>query len=195
LRINRAATCVQWSPNEKKFAVGCGHRCICVCYFEPNQCFWVAKHIKKQIRSTTLCLDWHPNSCLIAAGGSDFKCRIFGAYVPDIDGPSPAPTKWSAKISSNECVAEFSTANHGWVHSCSFNQSGTILAFVGHDSTVYMVDANKNSKYLISKRTPFLPFLSMKFVTENTIIAAVCLSFKFKNFLNQRKLNFFFFGF
>lgn len=172
LRINRAATCVQWSPNEKKFAVGCGHRCICVCYYEPNQCFWVAKHIKKQIRSTTLCLDWHPNSCLIAAGGSDFKCRIFGAYVAEADGPSPAPTPWAAKVSSNECIGEYSTANHGWVHSCSFNPSGTVLGFVGHDSTVYMVDANRNPKQLLSKRTPFLPFLSFKFLTETSAIAA-----------------------
>ena len=84
LRINRAATCVKWSPNEQKFAIGCGQRCICVCYYESEQCFWVAKHIKKQIKSTTLCLDWHPSSALLAAGGTDFKCRLFGAYIKEV---------------------------------------------------------------------------------------------------------------
>ena len=33
-RINRAATCVKWSPEENKFAVGSGARLISVCYFE-----------------------------------------------------------------------------------------------------------------------------------------------------------------
>ncbi len=111
--------------SEKKFAVGCGHRCICICYFEESQCFWVAKHIKKQIRSTTLCLDWHPNNALIAAGGSDFKCRIFVAYVPEVDGQHPQPTPWGTSLKPADCIAEFSAANHGWVHSCAFNFSGS----------------------------------------------------------------------
>lgn len=34
LRINRAATCVKWSPDENKFAVGSGARLISICYFE-----------------------------------------------------------------------------------------------------------------------------------------------------------------
>lgn len=36
LRINRAATCVKWSPDENKFAVGSGARLISVCYFESE---------------------------------------------------------------------------------------------------------------------------------------------------------------
>lgn len=172
LRINKAATFVKWSPNEKKFAVGCGHRCICVCYFEESQCFWVAKHIKKQIRSTTLCLDWHPNSCLIAAGGSDFKCRIFVAYVPEVDGQPPQPTPWGTSLKPADCIAEYAAANHGWVHSCAFNFSGTALAFVAHDSCVYMVNGAQNNKEVLCLRTPFLPFLSFKFITDSMGIAA-----------------------
>ena len=104
----------------------------------------MAKHIKKQLRSTTLCLDWHPNSALIAAGGSDFKCRIFGAYVADVDGAAPQPSVWGNKFNPPECIAEYSALNHGWVYSCSFNPSGTVLSYVGHDSTLYMVDASRN---------------------------------------------------
>lgn len=36
LRINRAATCVKWSPLENKFAAGSGARLISVCYFESE---------------------------------------------------------------------------------------------------------------------------------------------------------------
>lgn len=172
LRINRAAVCVKWSPNEKKFAVGCGHRCICVCYYQQDQGFWVAKHIKKQIKSTTLCLDWHPNNILLAAGGTDFKCRIFGAHVPDVDGPQPQSTPWGSKINSADCLAEYSAINHGWVHSCAFNLDGTILAFAGHDSTIYMVNTKQNLQEVISLRTQYLPFLSIKFISNTTLLAA-----------------------
>lgn len=195
MRINRAATCVKWSPNEKKFAVGCGHRCICVCYYEPTQSFWVAKHLKKQIRSTTLCLDWHPNNVLIAAGGTDFKCRLFCAYIKDVDGQPPQPSPWGNLSTPADCIAEYSASNHGWVYSVAFNFSGTVLGFVAHDSTVYMVDSTRNpkeyefilfsfiSKFLffffyfrvVSLRTPFLPFLCFKFISDKTAVAAVCL--------------------
>jgi len=47
LRINRAATCVRWSPLENKFAVGSGARLISICYFEKENNWWVSKHIKK----------------------------------------------------------------------------------------------------------------------------------------------------
>ena len=46
LRINRAATCVRWSPKENKFAVGSGDRLISICYFEAENDWWVSKHIK-----------------------------------------------------------------------------------------------------------------------------------------------------
>merc|ERR1711936_852986 len=52
LRINRAATCVRWSPDENKFAVGSGAKIISVCYYEKDNDWWVAKHIKKPLKST-----------------------------------------------------------------------------------------------------------------------------------------------
>lgn len=36
VRINRAATCVKWSPLENKFALGSAARLISVCYFEKE---------------------------------------------------------------------------------------------------------------------------------------------------------------
>merc|ERR1712008_569433 len=34
LRINRAATCVRWSPEENKFAVGSGAKIVSICYHQ-----------------------------------------------------------------------------------------------------------------------------------------------------------------
>uniref|UniRef100_A0A4W5MHK1 Zgc:86896 n=1 Tax=Hucho hucho TaxID=62062 RepID=A0A4W5MHK1_9TELE len=42
VRINRAATCVKWSPLENKFALGSGARLISVCYFEKEN-DWVTQ--------------------------------------------------------------------------------------------------------------------------------------------------------
>ena len=49
LRINRAATCVRWSPKENKFAVGSGDRLISICYFEAENDWWASKHIKASV--------------------------------------------------------------------------------------------------------------------------------------------------
>lgn len=46
LRITAAATSVQWSPDEQKFAVGSGARTVPICYFEAENNFWVSKMLK-----------------------------------------------------------------------------------------------------------------------------------------------------
>lgn len=81
LRLNRSATCVKWSPSETKFAVGSGARAIAICTFDEESDWWVAKHIKKPLRSTVLSLDWHPNNVFLAAGSADMKARVFSTYV------------------------------------------------------------------------------------------------------------------
>ena len=85
LRIGRAATCCKWSPNGMKFAVGSGSKQIPVCHYEASQDMWVAKMIKKAAKSSILSIDWSPNNMFIIAGGSDFKCRVFSAYIKGVD--------------------------------------------------------------------------------------------------------------
>lgn len=101
LRINRAATFVRWSPFEDKFAVASGARycdyllmsadllivtrAIAVCSFDPENDWWVSRLLKKPIRSTVLCVDWHPNNVLLAAGSADMKARVFSAFIKDTD--------------------------------------------------------------------------------------------------------------
>ena len=86
---------------ENKFAVGSGARLISVCYFEQENDWWVSKHVKKPIRSTVNCLAWHPNNVLLAAGSTDFKARVFSAYIKEVEG-KPEATPWGKKMTFGE---------------------------------------------------------------------------------------------
>lgn len=170
LRINRAATFVRWSPEENKFAVGSGARLVSICYFEEENNWWVSKHIKKPIRSTVTCVDWHANNILLAAGSTDFKARVYSAYVKEIES-KPSPTNWGSKMPFGSMMAEFSSGGGGWVHSVSFSASGDKLAWVGHDSSIAVVDA-ANGQNLSVVKGKYLPFYDVVWVTENSMVAA-----------------------
>ncbi|KAK0043149.1 actin-related protein 2/3 complex subunit 1A isoform X2 [Biomphalaria pfeifferi] len=169
-RINRAATFVRWSPKENKFAVASGSRLIAICYYDVENNWWLSHHIKKPIRSTVTCLDWHPNNVLIAAGSTDFKCRIFSAYRKEVD-EKPGPSSWGSKMAFGALMAEFANGGGGWVHSVSFSASGNKVAWVGHDSSVSVVDSTKGNELLVIKDS-FLPFMGITWITENSLVAA-----------------------
>ncbi|KAE9417925.1 hypothetical protein Angca_003258, partial [Angiostrongylus cantonensis] len=133
VRFQRAATCVKWSPEENKIAVGSGSKLVSVCYYERENDWWVAKQIRKPIRSTVKCIDWHPNNVLIAVGACDFRARVFSAWVKEVD-EKPSPNPWGSKMPFGQLMAEFRIS--GWVHHVSFSPSGCRLAFVAHDSSV-----------------------------------------------------------
>ncbi|NXU56282.1 ARC1B protein, partial [Turnix velox] len=130
---------------------------------------WVCKHIKKPIRSTVLSLDWHPNNVLLAAGSCDFKCRIFSAYIKEVE-ERPSPTPWGNKMPFGELMFE-SSSSCGWVHSICFSASGARVAWVSHDSTLCLADANKKMA-VASLCTETLPLLAVTFITENSLVAA-----------------------
>ncbi|XP_067088974.1 actin-related protein 2/3 complex subunit 1A-A [Osmerus mordax] len=169
VRINRAATCVKWSPQENKFALGSGARLISVCYFEKENDWWLSKHIKKSIRSTVLSLDWHPNNVLLAAGSADFHCRIFSAYIKDLED-KPGPTSWGSKMPFGELLLENKDFG-GWVHSVCFSPSGDQLACVSHNSSISVVDASQG-KEVTQLTTDHLPFLSVLYVNPTELVAA-----------------------
>merc|ERR1711860_69241 len=96
-----------WSPDENKFAVGSGAKIISVCYYEKDNDWWVAKHIKKPLKSTITSLDWHPNNILLAAGSSDFKVRVYSGFIKEIE-PKPSATPWGARMPMGNLMTEFS---------------------------------------------------------------------------------------
>nr|CAD7201901.1 unnamed protein product [Timema douglasi] len=171
LRINRAATCVKWSPLENKFAVGCGARLISVCYFESENDWWVSKHIKKPIRSTITTIDWHPNNVLLV--------RIFSAFIKAIE-EMPQPSPWGMKMSMGVMLAEFPNSTNGGRGlgaQCGILRrwqppvlGGPRLFRLGV-SSVSVADANRQSS-VTRLKTEFLPFLSCVWVGNNSFVAA-----------------------
>lgn len=174
LRINRAATCVKWSPLENKFAAGSGARLISICYFESENDWWVAKHIKKPIKSTITCLDWHPNNYLLASGSTDFKVRIFSAYIKDIEA-APQNTCWGTKNTLGNCLVEInSSANGGgWLHSVAFSKDGNKLCWTSHDGSINVADGSQGGAPVVTKlKTDSLPFLTCLWLSNTHIVAA-----------------------
>jgi len=170
LRMSRAATCVKWSPLENKFAVGSGARLVAVCYYDKENDWWISKQIKKPIKSTVTCLDWHPNNAVIACGSSDFKARVYSAYIKEVDESAPT-TNWGTKLTYANLLQEFASIAGGWVHGIRFSPSGNRLVWVGHDSTIYVVDAAQAMK-LTTVKTEYLPFLNVLWTNENRLVVA-----------------------
>ncbi|CBY19895.1 unnamed protein product [Oikopleura dioica] len=168
IRVQRGAITVKWSPQENKFAIGTAARLISICYYEAVNNWWVCKHIKKPIRSSVLSLSWHPNNILLAAGTSDFKCRVFSTYLKEIE-EKPAATSWGKKMSFANLMGEFGVGVGGWIHGCSFSDDGERLAFVGHDSSVSFVQGGMESS--IVTRSQFLPFTDCTWISANALVA------------------------
>ena len=170
LRINRAATCVKWSPDGDKFAVGSGAKCVPVCHFESKQNWWISKMIKKH-KSSVLDLDWSPNQKYLVTGASDFKCRIFSAFIADIDSAEEdaVDALFGAKGTQfGECLAEFDAAK-AWVQGVSWSPSGMSIAFTGHGSTLTFVDlGNNKAEQTIYLKT--LPAVQCFFTDDDTLI-------------------------
>ncbi|GAA5855891.1 hypothetical protein JCM9279_001160 [Rhodotorula babjevae] len=174
LRINRSATFVRWSPNEEKFAVASGARTIAVCQYDAESNWWVAKHLKKPLRSTVLGLDWHPNSVLLAAGSADGAARVFSAFIKGVDEKPPA-SPWGERLPFNTVCGEFTSTAGGWVHGIAFSPSGDALAFVTHDSmltVVYPSEADQPPAAVYSVNLASLPCLTLQWTSENALIAA-----------------------
>lgn len=74
-------------------------------------------------------LDWHPNSQLLVTGSTDLKCRVFSAYVSDVDG-APDAGPFQALAPFGEPLAEFDNAS-AWVNAVAWSPKGNRLAFAG----------------------------------------------------------------
>ncbi|KAB0398774.1 hypothetical protein E2I00_004765, partial [Balaenoptera physalus] len=156
LRINRAARCVRWAPQENKFAVGSGSRVISICYFEQENDWW-SGHRGPDLSEREDAGHEKPAPVpLTSAGCSGLSRpvwereslvrplpdpRIFSAYIKEVE-ERPAPTPWGSKMPFGELMFE-SSSSCGWVHGVCFSASGSRVAWVSHDSTVCLADADK----------------------------------------------------
>jgi len=163
LRFNRAATCCKWSKNENKFAVGSGAKVIAVCHFDTENNWWISKMIKKNKphTSTVLSIDWHPQSNLwLASGCCDFKARTFSTWIKGVD-----PKDQKSEFSSQK--GDWSVK--GWVHDIKWSPSGDSVAFVGHDSTLY-ISSHEDKEPTHSVPTQFNTFKKLLWLSEHSIV-------------------------
>ena len=65
--------------------------------------------------------------------------------MKEVEG-KPEATDWGKKMTFANVMAEFSNGGGGWVHSVSFSGDGQRLAWVGHDSSISVVDASLSQK-------------------------------------------------
>lgn len=165
LRITAAATSVQWSSDELKFAVGSGARTVPICYFEAENNFWVSKMLKGHM-STIQAVAWHPVSPIVATACTDFKCRIFSAYLKNVDGKAVS-TPWGDNPKFGTLFYEVESA--GWVRNVAFSPAGDTLAFCSHNSTVSFVDVVAGGAPHIVRLSD-LPLTSLLFLPDGSMI-------------------------
>jgi len=119
---------VDWHPNNYLLAVGSSD-------FKSR--YWTSDGSKTAGISLVLLADvgFSVGMCVHVC----VLCRVFSGYVKEIED-KPAPTPWGKKMPFGNCLAEYSNGSGGWVHSVAFSPSGNKLAWVGHDSSISVVD-------------------------------------------------------
>jgi actin related protein 2/3 complex subunit 1A/1B len=170
LRINRAATCVKWSPFGNKFAVGSGSKLVQVCSYEAENDWWISKTIKG-FKSTVLSIAWCMNNKFIVTGSCDFKCRIFSAYIKGLDDAEDDGfgQVFPDQHKFGEQLAEF--ASDAWVEAVAWAPNGFRLAFSSHSSSVTFVQLLAGSPALEQTlRLPGLPVVDVAFLTSDSLL-------------------------
>ena len=102
--------------DEQKFAVGSGAKTLAVCNHDEANNFWVSKQMKVHT-SSVVAVAWDPSSSvIIATACTDYKCRVFSAYMKAVDGKA-VETRWGANPKFGTLFFEISSL--GWVRRTS----------------------------------------------------------------------------
>jgi len=174
LRVNRAALCVKWSPSGRKFAVGTSAKVLMICNYDKEHDFWVSKSIKKS-KSAVLSLSWHKNDVIVAAAGSDMKCRIHNAYIDSVDDDSSeaeiSELFPEAKATFGAVLGEYQSL--GFVNSVSFSPDGSQLAFSSQSAQLNLVTLKGNGETSHSKKQlKSLPLTTVAFDSAGNLWGA-----------------------
>jgi len=149
---------------KKKFVIGSGSKVVSVCYFDKENNWWVSKVIKKNKphKSTILSCAWNPTDNLIMATGcADDKARCFSTWIKNVD---PKEQK------SEFAIVKGEWGSKGWIHDIQFSPNGKILAFVGHDSCLTIVDVASGNANVV--KTNLQPFKKLLFLSDKAIVTA-----------------------
>lgn len=164
LKAPKAATCVAWAPNGRRFAVGLSSKDTAVCYYEPAVECWVALKVGKSKAAVTA-LSWHPTSEFLATGSTDRKCAV---YQVSESAMLPAPPK---SPFGDLQVMSFMDAG-SWVNFVAFSPRGQFLAFGGQDAAVRFKDLSAGPDSAVQVlRWKSLPFLRGVFLGDKHFVA------------------------
>ncbi|GMH32664.1 hypothetical protein BSKO_00498 [Bryopsis sp. KO-2023] len=171
-RLNRAALCVKWSPSEQKFAIGSGSSAACVCYYEVDNDWWVAKRIKKH-SSSVVSVSWHPSNGFLATASTDRKCRIFTATLLGID-----VCEEDSQHSFGHLLFEVDI-DSGWPLAIVWSVDGSQLAVSTQGGCVVIyaafecrVEGGLTAKSVDTIVTQQLPFTSLLFLSDGILAGA-----------------------
>jgi len=170
LRINRAATSVKWSPLGNKFAVTSGAKCVPVCHYEESNHWWISKMIKSH-KSTVLSVAWSPNNKFVVTGSTDYKARIFSAFIENLDktdDPSNVGEYWPDQHKFGKQLAEYDHAK-AWVSTVAWAPNGARVVFGGHGSSIHFVQVSNGAVQTVNEKS--LPHLDLRFIDDNTLVA------------------------
>lgn len=127
----------------------------------------MSKHLKQNLQSTVLSIDWHPGNALLAAGSADSTVRVYSAYIKGLED-RPQPGVWGDRLPFNALLAEEKSL--GWVHGVAFAPSGDALGYASHDGSVHILYPT-NPPTVRSVTTEFLPFTTLTFLGDNSLVA------------------------
>jgi len=104
----------------------------------------------------------------VVTGGCDFKCRVFSAFIENIDEPDNTGYEmWDKANEFGELLCEFDQAK-AWVQGVSWAPSGFHVAFVGHGSTLHVADLKSGE--VINHYSKTLPFHDVQFIEDGKVI-------------------------
>lgn len=185
--LDRAALCVRWSPDGRKFAIASSNKNIVLCWFDVAGNWYINSVCKKEkskstAKSSIVSLAWHPNNQILTCASTDYRARVIFAYLEATDSSGPDARPFSndgANLETGEVLAEWEMTK-SWINDAQWSPSGSRLAFIGHDGLFHVVTfphANNSTTTTTSPtietlKTTGLPGNVLLWLTEKTIAIA-----------------------
>jgi len=127
----------------------------------------------KEHKSTVLSLAWCVNNKFVVTGCSDFKARVFSAYIAGLDSAEDDGfgEVWAKQHEFGEVLVEFDITK-SWVNSVAWSPNAFRMCFAGHGSSLHFIQILGGSPPLIQTlNLKSLPFMDVRFLSDNTVVA------------------------
>jgi len=132
-------------------------------------------------KSTVLSTAWCPNNKFVVTGATDFKARIFSAFIDGIDKKEEDGfgDLFPKQYEFGECLAEFDQTK-AWVSAVAWSPNKLRIAFAGHGSSLHFVQIPQKattgweaqSVHVQTLNEKCLPHLDLQFLDDTTLVAA-----------------------